>query len=86
MFCRCCSNAIEPERQEVLPDTVFCSRCAISQDVVKRKKGILVFEHKTGGYLQTMSAADYDHNKRYFVPIGARSVVKNFSKHHSGSC
>jgi hypothetical protein len=40
----------------------------------------MVFDHKTGGTLQTMSADYYEKNKKYFVANGARSVVKNFSK------
>jgi hypothetical protein len=40
----------------------------------------MVFSHKTGGTLQTMSAEYYEQNKKYFIPNGARSVVKNFSR------
>lgn len=80
MICRCCNNAIELERLEILPNTVFCAPCANKYNVVKPRKGIMVFDHKTGGTLQTMSADFYDKNKKYFVANGARSVVKNFSK------
>ena len=80
MNCRCCSNQIEPERLEVLPNTVVCSSCAHQYNFVKPRKGIMVFSHKTGGELQTMSEDYYNKNKRYFVANGARSVVKNFSK------
>lgn len=40
----------------------------------------MVFDHKTGGTLQTMSEDFYCKNRKYFVANGARSVVKNFSK------
>jgi len=80
MICRCCNNQIEVERLEVLPSTLFCSTCAHQHNFVKPRKGIMVFEHKTGGTLQTMSADYYDKNKKYFVANGARSVMKNFSK------
>ncbi len=80
MICRCCNNQIETERLEVLPNTLFCSACARQYNFVKPRKGIMVFEHKTGGTLQTMSADYYDKNKKYFVANGARSVVKNFSR------
>lgn len=40
----------------------------------------MVFDHKTGGELQIMSAALYEREKKYYVPNGARSAVKNFSK------
>jgi hypothetical protein len=80
MYCKHCANQIEPERLEILPATVFCSSCAKVLNVVKPRKGIMVFDHKTGGTLQTMSAEFYDKNKKYFVANGARSVLKNFSK------
>lgn len=79
-YCKVCANQIEQERLDILPATVFCAPCAIKLNVVKPRKGIMVFDHKTGGTLQTMSADYYDKNKKYFVANGARSVVKNFSK------
>ncbi len=80
MICRCCSDQIEPERLEILPTTVICSACAHQYNFVKPRKGIMVYTHKTGGELQTMTADFYQQNKKYFVANGARSVVKNFSK------
>lgn len=80
MICRCCNNQIEPERLEILPSTVFCAPCARKNDFVKPRKGIMVYTHKTGGELQTMTADYFEKNRNYFIPIGARSVVKNFSK------
>jgi hypothetical protein len=78
--CRSCGSTIEPERLEVLPSTVICSACAHKHNVIKPRKGIMTYSHKTGGEIQIMSADFYDKNKRYFIPDGARSVVKNFSK------
>jgi hypothetical protein len=80
MNCRTCDNDIEQERLEVLPNTVQCSACAHKYNFIQPKKGIMVFTHKTGGELQTMSADFYSKNKQYFVPNGARSVMKNFSR------
>jgi len=80
MNCRPCGNQIEDERLEVLPNTVFCSACAHKFNFIKPRKGVMVFTHKTGGELQTMSADYYAKNKQYFVANGARSVMKNFSK------
>ena len=80
MTCRTCNNKIEPERLEVLPATVFCSSCAHKHNVIKPRKGIMVFDHKTGGELQMMSADLYEREKKYYIPNGARSAVKNFSK------
>jgi RNA polymerase-binding transcription factor DksA len=80
MNCRTCENEIETERLEVLPYTVQCSKCAHKYNLIQPRKGIMVFTHKTGGELQTMSADFYSKNKKYFVANGARSVVKNFSR------
>jgi hypothetical protein len=80
MNCKTCDGIIEEERLEVLPNTVQCSTCAHQYDFIKPRKGIMVFSHKTGGELQSMSADFYSKNKKYFVANGARSVVKNFSR------
>jgi hypothetical protein len=40
----------------------------------------MVFSHKTGGELEVMSESFYNENKKYFIPNGARSAVKNFSR------
>lgn len=80
MFCKICSGKIESERLEILPKTVSCSTCSKKYDLVKPVKGILVFDHKTGGTLQSMSGDFYEQNKKYFKANGARSAVKNFSK------
>jgi hypothetical protein len=78
MYCKHCANQVEQERLNILPNTVFCASCAQTLNVVKPRKGILVFDHKTGGTLQTMSADFYEKNKQYFIPNGTRSVMKNF--------
>jgi hypothetical protein len=78
--CRICNNPIEPERVNVLPNTVFCAACANKHNPVKPRKGVMCYDHKTGAEIQIMSADFFEQNKNYFIPIGARSVVKNFSK------
>jgi len=80
MICRTCSEQIEPERLEVLPNTVMCAKCAHTYNFVKPRKGIMVFSHKTGGELEVMSESFYNENKKYFIPNGTRSAVKNFSR------
>lgn len=72
---------IEEERLEILPHTLVCASCAREHNFVKPRKGIMVFGHKTGGELQTMTADFYNKNKKYWIPQGARSCVKNFSRH-----
>lgn len=79
-YCKCCASLIESERLEILPNTSFCAPCAQKIQPERAKKGIMVFSHKTGGELQSMSAEDYEKKKRYFVANGARSVIKNFSR------
>lgn len=78
--CRTCNNLIERERLEILPNTVMCASCAHTHNFVKPRKGIMVFSHKTGGELEVMSESFYNANKKYFIPNGARSAVKNFSR------
>ena len=80
MNCRICNNSIEAERLEVLPSTVFCSSCAHKHNTVKPRKAFMAFDYKTGGEIQIVSADFYEANKKYFIPNGARSAVKNFSK------
>jgi len=78
--CRTCDNTIEAERLEILPNTLFCAACANKHNIVKPRKGVMCYGHKTGGEIQIMSADLYEREKQYYVPNGARSVMKNFSK------
>lgn len=80
MICRSCNNQIEPERLSILPSTLFCSVCAHKHNLTKPRKGIMVWHSKDCAELQTMSENYFEKNKGYFIPIGARSCVKNFSK------
>ena len=43
-------------------------------------KGVMTFDHKTGGSIQVMSAESYERNKKYYIPNGPRSCVKNFMR------
>jgi RNA polymerase-binding transcription factor DksA len=80
MDCRICNQAIEAERLEALPNTVFCVQCAHKHNPIKPRKGIMCYGHKTGGEIQIMSADLYEREKKYYIPNGARSAVKNFSR------
>ena len=75
-----CSQEIELERLEILPNTVACSVCANKHKLGIPRKAFMSFDHKTGGEIQIVSAQFYENNKKYFIPNGARSCVKNFSK------
>ena len=47
--------------------------------VTEKVKGVMTFDHKTGGSVQVMSAESYKRNKKYYVPRkGCRSVMKRF--------
>ena len=46
---------------------------------IKKYKGVMTFDHKTGGSVQVMTADSYERNKKYYVPRkGCRSVMKRF--------
>ena len=78
--CRICTNEIEVERLEILPNTVACAACANKHNITKPRKAFTVHSHKTGSEIQIVSADYFEQNKRYFIPDGAKSAVKNFSK------
>ena len=78
--CLACTNAIEPERLEILPNTVMCSVCANKHNITKPRLGRMVFSHKTGAEIQIMSQQSFKETKAYYEPVGPRSVMKNFSR------
>jgi hypothetical protein len=80
MNCSNCFCSIEPERLELIPHTQLCGGCARFFNVGKKKKGHMIFGHKTGAEIQVLSAETFESQKKYWTPNGARSAVKNFSK------
>jgi hypothetical protein len=80
MTCNNCFNSIELERIELIPNTRFCGGCARVLNLGKKKKGHMIFGHKTGAEIQVLSAETFMSQKKYWTPNGARSAVKNFSK------
>jgi len=78
--CRLCTNPIELERLEILPNTVACASCANKHKMGVPRKGVMIFGHKTGSEIQIMSDKLFKETRQYYVPNGARSVMKNFSK------
>ena len=46
----------------------------------RNRFGRMVYGHKTSGAIEIMTKECWDSNKKYFIPNGARSCVKNFSK------
>ena len=66
MICITCSLSIESERLEVLPETRVCSCCARQGIHQKPKaKGVMVFGHKTGGYIQVIDEETHKDWQRY---------------------
>ena len=66
MNCNSCQSPIELERLEILPDTTTCSTCAkngVGQS--SRPKGVMVYMHKTSGFMQVVSAETHKDWKRY---------------------
>jgi len=53
------------------------------RELERNRRGIMVYSHKTGGELQIFTNESWERNKHYYIPNGARSAVKNFSKNIS---
>ena len=66
MKCLSCESCIELERLEVLPETKVCSKCARQGMGQKSKvKGVVVYGHKTAGYIQILSPETHKEWKKY---------------------
>tara|TARA_Y100001937_G_C6874190_1_gene221924 strand:- start:261 stop:500 length:240 start_codon:yes stop_codon:yes gene_type:complete len=76
-FCGC-GSPIEKARQAL--NLKLCKSCAFSLPDVPPVKGRMVYSHKTGAEIEIMSAESFEANKKYFVPNGPRSSVKNFMR------
>ena len=76
MICKVCNNSIEPERLEILPTTACCISCAHQYNFVKPRRGIMVYDGKTGGELQTMSHDAFENKKHYFTSISSSGFLK----------
>lgn len=66
MNCANCTMSIEIERLEIVPHTLVCSSCARKGINQKPKpKGVMVFNDKTGGFIQVISEESHKEWKRY---------------------
>lgn len=71
--CKCCGGLIEQGRLELdLPNCLSCAK-AIG---VQKRRGRMIYEHKTGGYIEVMSQESFKRNKKFFNRTGNRSVLK----------
>ena len=77
MYCGC-GGMVEPARAEL--NLKICKTCAFTGPDVQRLKGYMSYAHKTGAEIEIHSAESWNRNKKYFIPNGAFSAVKNFSK------
>jgi hypothetical protein len=51
-----------------------------AREIVKNRRGVMSYSAKDTGSLQIFTNESWERNKHYYVPNGARSVMKNFSK------
>lgn len=66
MNCVSCSFTIDPERLEAIPGTLVCGPCARQGVQQKsRPRGVMTFDHKTGGVIQIISEEAHRDWKRY---------------------
>ena len=68
MNCVNCILPIELERLEILPTTRVCSSCARNAKQV-RPRGVMTFDHKTGGTIQIISEDAFKDFRKY-APYG----------------
>lgn len=71
-----CERPIEKERLEF--GLKICKACAFSLPDQPLPKGRMVYGHKTAGEIEILSGESWEQNKKYFIPKGPRSAVKNF--------
>lgn len=83
--CSRCSREIHAERLKILPNTHLCTACARRMPV-GRKKGAMVFSHKTAPTIQIMDADYYDREwSRYHAKFGMGSGVHKMSPRMAGT-
>lgn len=72
--CTKCRNPVEEERVKIL-DSTICSSCA-KKNPTKKVKGILIYPHKTGGYIQVVNEETFDQFKSDTDRIGQQSILR----------
>jgi hypothetical protein len=55
MNCTRCNQLISPERLAAVPDATLCVVCLQAAGGVPRKRGHVVFDHKTAGTIELVS-------------------------------
>ena len=77
MICRC-GKPVEQAREDL--GFKICKACAFALPDRPKVRGRMVYGHKTAGTIEILSAESWKANKKYFVPNGPRSSVKNFMR------
>lgn len=77
IFCGC-GKPVEKAREEL--GFKICKACAFALPDRPKVKGRMVYGHKTAGTIEILSAESWEANKKYFIPNGPRSSVKNFMR------
>ena len=77
MICGC-GRQVETARAEL--GFTICKTCAFSIPDRPKVKGRMVYGHKTAGSIEILSAESWNANKKYFIPNGPRSSIKNFMR------
>jgi hypothetical protein len=50
------------------------------REVTRNRRGVMNYGHKTAGSIQIFTNESWERNKKYYVPNGPRSCVKNFMR------
>ena len=77
MICGC-GKSVEKARADL--GFKICKACAFAMPDRPKVKGRMVYGHKTAGTIEILSAESWEANKKYFIPNGPRSSVKNFMR------
>jgi len=80
MICGC-GNTVEEARAEL--GLNVCKQCAFNGVGQTKPMGRMTYNHKTGAQIEILSEQTFNETQKYYVPNGARSCVKNFSKNIS---
>jgi hypothetical protein len=76
--CQACGRLVPPERVAALPETRHCVSCAAT--AVGRKRGAMVYDHKTAGSLAVFAdASAFQHYKATFGRVGQQSILRRVS-------
>ncbi len=82
MYCAQCGAEVEQERLQLLKNTRVCSNCARNVSTTKIK-GVMVYPHKTGGFIQLVNTDTYNTFKKATNRIGQKSVLRQYSQNVS---